>query len=136
MSEAKNPFSSSYASPFSLTSSDFSAWSSRNHYRTSSLDMSQKVPVPAKSYVIPGYSGFIPGKADSPLEKSKTWVSKEQLSREKYLPFRTTENFPNRPGSSKRLLGKAGGGLEDEYPTISRFHGKSTIPATHPNSAM
>ena len=49
------------------------------------------------------------------------------------MPVRTLELFPNRPFSSKRTLGRLGGGLEDEHHTISRFHGKSTIPMTHPN---
>lgn len=116
-----------------VTSSDFTAWSSKHHYRTSSLDMSQKAPALNKTYTIPGYSGFAPGHSDSPLEKSQTWVSKEQLSRTVYLPPRKTENFPNRPESGSRLLGRVGGGMPDEYHTISRFHGKCTIPMTHPN---
>jgi hypothetical protein len=32
-----------------------------------------------------------------------------------------------------RTLGKFGGGLEDEYHTVSRFHGKSTLTKEHPN---
>ena len=95
--------------------------------------MSCKAPVPSKSYAIPGYFGYIPGASDSPMEKSFTRISKEQLNRQVYLPAQTTDSFPNKPVSFSRTCGKFGGGLEDEYHTVSRFHGKTTIPATHPN---
>ena len=114
----------SYFKGSSISASDFTAWTSKNQYRTSSLDMSQKFPAAPKTYAIPGYAGYIPGLADTPLEKNFTVISKEQFCRDTYLPARTTDSFPNRP---------LGGGLEDEYHTISRFHGKSTIPITHPN---
>ena len=35
--------------------------------------------------------------------------------------------------SDGRTLGKFGGGLDDEYHTVSRFFGKTTIPVPHPN---
>lgn len=130
---ASNYLASSYLKTTPINSRDFMVWTSQNHYRTSSLDMSFKAPARPKEYVIPGYAGFVPGAADSPLEKSQTWTSKEQLNRDKYLPERTIENFPNRPQSTKKILGRVGGGLEDEYHTVSRFHGKTTIPMTHPN---
>lgn len=133
MADTMSSFKDSYRPKIQLNPSDFTAWSSNHHYRTSSLDMSQKSPALNKTYAIPGYKGFIPGHSDSPLEKSLTWVSKEQLNRTVYLPTRTTENFPKRPDTSKKILGRVGGGLTDEYHTISRFHGKCTIPTTHPN---
>lgn len=133
MAESKSTFKDSYMKAGQVTATDLTTWTSKHHFRTSSLDMSSKAAALNKTYVIPGYSGFIPGHSDSPLEKSLTWVSKEQLNRTVYLPTRKVENFPNRPESEGRLLGRAGGGLPDEYHTVSRFHGKCTIPTTHPN---
>lgn len=130
---ANQSFSVSYTRDLALKPEDFVAWTAGNHYRTSSLDMSYKAPCPSKTYAIPGYAGHIPGSSDTHVEKGFTVTTREQLTRDKYLPARTIDVFPNRPNNSERTLGRFGGGLEDEYHTISRFHGKTTIPATHPN---
>jgi hypothetical protein len=137
-------FNSSYksadASPMKyseISPKDFEEWSSSNMYRSSYRDMYKKTPVKSKNYAIPGYTGHIPGTiADTNYGKRFAVVTKEQFTREKYLPKRYTENFPQRPvslSSMEKTYSKFGGGLEDEYHTISRFHGKSTIPTTHPN---
>lgn len=125
--------SGSYLNTAPINPRDFLAWTNKNHYRTSSLDMSSKAPAPSKTYAIPGYSGYIPGASDTPMEKGFTRITRDQFSREIYLPARTTDSFPKRPVSLSMTLGKFGGGLEDEYHTVSRFHGKTTIPMTHPN---
>ncbi|CAG9319578.1 unnamed protein product [Blepharisma stoltei] len=123
-----------------ITPTDLSAWTSKNHFRTSSNDMGSKTPITTKSCAIPGYSGYIPGaRADDNFGSTFTKTVKEQFNRQKYLNPRATERFPNRPYESsspmRRTHGKFGGGLEEEYHTISRFHGKCTIPQTHPNYA-
>ena len=133
MANITNYLSGSNFRGFNLLSEDFEPWTTRNHFRTSSLDMSYKMPAPHKTYVIPGYAGHIPGTKDTPLEKSATWISKEQLNRTNFLPSRTIDVFPNKPVKTNRKLGRVGGGLPDEYHTVSRFHGKTTIPMTHPN---
>mmetsp|Transcript_32683 Transcript_32683/g.32400 ORF Transcript_32683/g.32400 Transcript_32683/m.32400 type:complete len:206 (+) Transcript_32683:127-744(+) len=102
--------------------------------------MTSKTPITTKTYAIPGYAGYIPGaKADDNFGSSFTKTVRQQFNRDKYLNPRSTERFPNRPYESsspiKRMHGKFGGGLEEEYHTISRFHGKCTIPQTHPNYA-
>lgn len=116
---------------------DFRAWTSHNQYRTSTSDMASPNPPEPKTYAIPGYKGMIPGtKSDNNFGKTFAKISREQLSREVYLPQRTTEFFPNRPVTQNllgRTLGKFGGGLDDEYHTVSRFHGKSTWVKEHPN---
>lgn len=116
---------------------DFSEWSSSNMYRTSYRNMHKLSPVKNKDYAIPGYSGHIPGKsADNAYGKRFTAVSREQFSREKFLPPRITDNFPQRPVSLSPYSSrgsKFGGGLAEEYQTVSRFHGKSTLPLNHPN---
>ena len=106
-------------------------------YRTSYRDMHKASPIKNKSYGIPGYSGHIPGTtADTNYGKRFAVVTREQFNRSKYLPARKTDLFPQRPmslTSMERTISRFGGGLEDEYHTVSRFHGKSTIPMTHPN---
>lgn len=108
-------------------------------YRTSYRDMHKKRPQKPKSYVIPGYAGYVPSvKADNMFARSTTEISKETFNRDKYLDKRTTEFFPSRPVTTNvmgRTLGRLGGGLDDEYHTISRFHGNSTLPKGHPNVA-
>lgn len=101
--------------------------------------MSEKRPASPKTCAIPGYAGYVPGaKSDNNFAKTFNRVSKEQLSRDKYLPERKTEYFPNRPFTTTaigRSLNKLGGGLDDEYHRVSHFHGQSTIPKEHPNIA-
>jgi len=131
-------FGRSFYSPAKdLGNQDFKAWSQQNFYRTSYRDMSKKYPQKEKSYAIPGYSGYIPGtNADNNFGKGFTRTAREQLNRNKYLPPQVTEKFPKRPFSTSvmgRSVGRVGGGLDDEYHTVSRFHGKTTIPMTHPN---
>ena len=120
-----------------LNPHDFQAWHTQHHYRTHYRDMTKKAPAPPKKYAIPGYAGYIPSSmVDNNYGKTFTQTSKEQLNRNKYLPERLTDSFPQRPFTSETMgktLGKFGGGLEDEYHTISRFHGKCTIPMSHPN---
>ena len=120
-----------------LTPNDFRAWSSNHLYRTSTSDMHSASPPKNKNYAIPGYTGIIPGVAsDNTFGKSFTKTSREQLSPEVYLPSRNIEVFPKKPAMKllmKRTVGKFGGGLEDEYHTVSRFHGKSTLSKEHPN---
>lgn len=139
-----NSVNSSFRNPspqqksLDISLNDLKTWTSNHHFRTSSQDMTSKTPITTKTYAIPGYSGYIPGvKADHNFGSSFTKTVREQFNRDKYLNPRTTERFPNRPYESvspiRRAHGKFGGGLEEEYHTISRFHGKSTIPKTHPN---
>ena len=120
-----------------IDSSDLRCWTSKHLYRTSTLDMSKTAPQKSKVYAIPGYQGTIPGvKSDNNFGKTFTKISREQLSRQVYLPNKTLEFFPNRPmvqTAFGRTQGKFGGGLEDEYQTISRFHGHSTLSKEHPN---
>jgi len=53
------------------------AWSNNHMYRTSYHDMSDKKSVPLKSYSIPKYAGFIPGKdGNSELGRSYTKISR------------------------------------------------------------
>ena len=119
------------------TPKDFQEWASQHMYRTSYHDMHKKTPVKAKTYAIPGYSGHIPGTtADTNYSKRFSVITREQFQRSKYLSPRQTELFPQRPSSlspMSKTQGRFGGGLEDEHHTVSRFHGKSTIPMTHPN---
>ena len=123
--------------PLGITTSDFKEWATQNMYRSSYRDMYKKTPVKNKNYAIPGYSGHIPGtKADTNYGKRFAVVNREQFVRKKYLPEPKTILFPQRPSSlspMEQTLGNFGGGLEDEYHTVSRFHGRSTIPMTHPN---
>ena len=133
MTENGRQTAGSYLKSSPIDPSDFLSWTNQHMYRTSSSDMSSKVPVSSKNYAIPGYLGYIPGASDSPMEKSFSRMSKDQLNRAVYLPARTTDSFPNKPVNFSRTSGKFGGGLEDEYHTVSRFHGKCTIPVTHPN---
>ena len=93
--------------------------------------MSKKYQPPPKKYAVPGYAGYIPGtSSDTNFGSTYANTSKHQFNREKYLPERQIEVFPNRPQTQQvnRTLGKFGGGLHDEYHTVSRFHGKKTIP--------
>lgn len=125
-----------YSPSSTVKASDFRAWTSQNHYRTSTSDMTSPDPVKNKTSAIPGYQGTIPGtKSDNNFAKTFAKISREQFSRPVYLPPRTLEFFPNRPVQSSipRTSGKFGGGLEDEYHTVSRFHGKSTLLKEHPN---
>lgn len=58
-------------------------WSNNNMYRTSYNDMSNKKPVPLKSYAIPNYAGFIPGKnGNSELGRSYTKISRRCFVKE------------------------------------------------------
>lgn len=118
---------------------DFKNWTAGNMYRTSYRDMHKKHPQKPKSYAIPGYAGYVPSvKADNLYAKTYTEISKVTFNRDKYLGQRTTEFFPSRPFTTTtmgRTLGRFGGGLDDEYHTVSRFHGKSTLPKEHPNVA-
>jgi hypothetical protein len=106
-------------------------------YRTSYRDMHKKRPQKSKTYAIPGYAGYVPSvTADNLFAKTFTEISKETYNRDKYLDKRTTEFFPSRPitmTAMGRTLGRLGGGLDDEYHTVSRFHGKSTLSKEHPN---
>jgi len=73
---------------------------------------------------------------DNNFAKTFTRISREQFNRQVYLPPRVTEFFPSRPFTTSlvgRTLGRLGGGLDDEYHTVSRFHGGPTIPKEHPN---
>mmetsp|Transcript_32108 Transcript_32108/g.31859 ORF Transcript_32108/g.31859 Transcript_32108/m.31859 type:complete len:204 (+) Transcript_32108:155-766(+) len=101
--------------------------------------MSQKRPLSPKTTANPGYAGYIPGSvSDNNFAKTFARVSREQLTREKYLPERVTQYFPNRPFTTTsigRTLYKFGGGLDDEYHRVSHFHGQATIPKEHPNVA-
>ena len=120
-------------------SKDFEGWASQHMYRSSYRDMHKTTPVKNKTYAIPGYTGHIPGTtADTNYSKRFAVITRQQFVREKYLVPRKTEVFPQRPTSISPMsktqgLGQFGGGIEDEYHTVSRFHGKSTIPMTHPN---
>jgi hypothetical protein len=119
-----------------LNPEDFNSWTKKNLYRTSTADMHRPSSQGNKDYVIPGYSGVVPGvKSDNNFGKTFTKISREQFTREKYLPERIHEFFPNRPVKTAmgKTLGKFGGGLEDEYQTISRFHGNPTMSKEHPN---
>lgn len=123
--------------PAQLSKQSSFDWSSSNMYRTSYTDMHKSSPSKNKSYAIPGYSGHIPGlSSDGDYGKRFSIASREHLSREKYFPGRLTEKFPKRPSSlspASSIKGRFGGGLEEEYHTVSRLYGKSTIPVTHPN---
>lgn len=120
-----------------IAAEDFRVWTSNNHYRTSKNDMESSSPPKNKTYAVPGYKGVIPGtKSDNNFGKTFTKISREQFTREIYLPTKPSEFFPNRPvaqTSMGRTLGKFGGGLDDEYHTVSCFHGKSTLCKEHPN---
>lgn len=120
-----------------ITANDFRAWTSHNQYRTSTHDMRSSSPPKNKTFAMPGYKGIVPGtKSDNNFGKTFTKISREQFTREIYLPTKPTEFFPNRPvvqTAMGRTLGKFGGGLDDEYHTVSRFHGKSTLNKEHPN---
>lgn len=126
-----------YKQDAGVSNHDFKSWAASHMYRTSYKDMTKQVPVQAKKYAIPGYAGYIPGTAaDTNLGRRFTMTSKEQLNRGVYLPGRKTEMFPQRPITSTvqgRTLGRFGGGLHDEYHTVSRLHGMATIPKEHPN---
>lgn len=120
-----------------IKAKDFEEWAVKNIYRSSYHDMYKKSPVKNKNYAIPGYSGHIPGtKADTNYSKRFAVTTRQQFTQKKYLPMRTTQLFPQRPSNltpMNKTQGLFGGGIPDEYHTISRFHGKSTIPTTHPN---
>lgn len=122
-----------------MESRDFKRWTGGQMYRTSYRDMHKKHPQKPKSYAIPGYAGYVPSvKSDNLYAKTYTEISKETFNRDKYLDKRVTEFFPSRPLTTcamGRTLGRFGGGLDDEYHTVSRFHGKSTISKEHPNVA-
>jgi hypothetical protein len=121
-----------------MVNRDFKSWTSGQMYRTSYRDMHKKHPQKPKSYVIPGYGGYVPSVvADNMFSKSTTELSKETFNRTKYQQQRTTEFFPNRPFTTNvmgRTLGRLGGGLDDEYHTATRFHGNSTAQKGHPNT--
>lgn len=120
-----------------ISANDFRIWTSQNLYRTSTSDMNGSSQVKNKTSAIPGYQGAIPGSAsDNNFGKTFAKISREQFSRPVYLPSRLTEFFPNKPiviSEMGKTLGKFGGGLEDEYHTVSRFHGKATVGKEHPN---
>jgi hypothetical protein len=124
-------------SPGKLVPSDFKEWESQNMYRSWYRDMHKTSPVKNKNYAIPGYTGHIPGaSADTNYGKRFAALTREQFCRKKYLPERITEKFPQRPENVSTMTtpsSKFGGGLLDEFHSISRFHGKCTIPETHPN---
>lgn len=134
-----SPYKSSTVSPTprKISTEDFQQWASNHLYRTSYRTMHSPSPVKNKNYAVPGYTGHIPGvSADTNYGKRFAAITRDQFSREKYLPPRLTEKFPQRPDNSSQLsqtASKFGGGLLDEYHTVSRFHGRSTIPETHPN---
>ena len=59
-------------------------WTQTNMFRTSYNDMSVKSPVAKKTYVIPKYQGYIPGKdAESELGRGFTKISRRCFSPEK-----------------------------------------------------
>lgn len=134
-----SPYKSSSVSPTPkrISINDFQEWASNNLYRTSYRTMHSPSPVKNKNYAVPGYTGHIPGvSADTNYGKRFAAITREQFTRAKYLPPRITEKFPQRPENSSQASqanSKFGGGLLDEFHTVSRFHGKCTIPETHPN---
>ena len=77
MASTMNTFTNSYMQTGSVDYNGFRAWTSKHHYRTSSQDMTASVPIAAKTYAIPGYSGYIPGASDTPIEKTFTLNSRE-----------------------------------------------------------
>lgn len=123
--------------PKKIAVSDFKEWESKNIYRSWYRDMHKASPVKNKTYAIPGYTGHIPGaSSDTHYGKRFAVMTREQFVRDKYLPERLLEKFPQRPENSSQISSqgsKFGGGLNDEFHTVSRFHGRCTIPETHPN---
>lgn len=69
------------------------SWSNNNMYRTSYHDMSDKKPVPMKSYSIPKYAGFIPGSnGNSELGRSYTKIARRCFVKEDQFQ-KTHERF-------------------------------------------
>ena len=118
-----------------VVASDFEVWNKQYQYRTSYRDMNKRKPAKAKQSVIPGYTGHIPGiVADTRFGKRVTQLALEEFNRKHFDRkhfSRTTEVFAERPLSSETR--RFGGGLEDEYQTVSHLYGKTTIPEPHPN---
>ena len=67
----------------SIDKSKGGTWASAHMYRTSSNDMSYKQPQDLKTYVIPGYAGFINNrKGDSELGRTFTKIARRCLEKE------------------------------------------------------
>ena len=64
----------------------FREWSQVNMYRTSSSDMSTRSPQKPKSFVVPGYQGYVPKKdADTEYGKTLSRISRRCFDREDKL---------------------------------------------------
>ena len=115
---------------------DFTNWDASYLYRTSYRCMAKKKPVGMRQYVMPGYSGYLPGvRADNLFGSSHTRLSKETLNRSAYSAARPERVFPNSPAQPRNsFLGRLGGGLEDEFHSVSRFHGQQTLTQNHPSA--
>jgi len=114
-------------------SPEFSGWSNTNMYRTSYNDMRVKSPVDKKTYAIPKYQGYIPGKdAESELGKGFTKISRRCFSPEKLdekeTLFGKTLNFQ---ASTQNLNFKT---LKQDQTLEAATHkyGKPTMSRPHP----
>ena len=99
--------------------------------------MQSSHPAKNKTSTIPSSQGTIPGsRTDNNFGKTFAKTSREEFSRLVYLTSRLTEFFLNKAqiqSPMDRSLGKFGGGLEDEYHTVSHFHGQWTFCKEHPH---
>mmetsp|Transcript_12786 Transcript_12786/g.21624 ORF Transcript_12786/g.21624 Transcript_12786/m.21624 type:complete len:150 (-) Transcript_12786:335-784(-) len=95
-------------------------------YRTSYNDMSDKKPVPLKSYSIPKYAGFIPGsKGNSELGRDYTKISrrcfvKEDEGQKTHDRFQSVDFMTDQRNFDKTR------------PSFFRGYGKTTMLEPHP----
>ena len=74
------------------------SWTSRNQFRTSYRDMSDKSQANAKSMIIPGYTGFVPGdKSTATPGRSLTQLSRNNFEKAEALktsrPYFVSKGF-------------------------------------------
>jgi hypothetical protein len=102
------------------------AWSNSNMYRTTYNDMSDKKSVPLKSYAIPKYAGFIPGKnGNSELGRSYSKITRRCFVKEEEFQNRAERFICTDFMADQRSFDKS-------RPNFFRGYGKTTMLSPHP----
>mmetsp|Transcript_8821 Transcript_8821/g.13598 ORF Transcript_8821/g.13598 Transcript_8821/m.13598 type:complete len:162 (+) Transcript_8821:21-506(+) len=102
------------------------AWSNSNMYRTSYNDMSDKKPVPLKSYSIPKYAGFIPGsKGNSELGRTFSKITRRCFVKEDSFQ-KSNDRFKSIDFMTDQKQ------FDKTRPSFFRGYGKTTMLEPHP----
>jgi len=102
------------------------SWSNNNMYRTHYHDMSDKKPVPLKSYCIPKYAGFVPGSnGNSELGRSYSKITRRCLVKEDNFQG-THDRFKSEDFMTDQRA------FDKTRPNFFRGYGNTTKLAPHP----